>query len=100
MGHERIVITRSYYYEIDQISIQLHKAISDYQNITDRSNRINGGSMINALQDIQSIDPHNTVLITMGTPCEKISRGVTFNKNLKAKIGIHASPSTFAFPST
>jgi hypothetical protein len=97
MGHETILITKILYYEIDETSVLLHKAISEYLNITSKHNRINSGPVINALRDIQKLEPNTTVLITMGTPCEKISRGVTFNQNHKAKIGLHAPPTNLLF---
>ncbi len=53
--------------------------------------------MINALNDLRQIDPTSTVLLVMGTPCEKQTRGVTFNQNPTSKIGMHAPPSSVLF---
>ena len=53
--------------------------------------------MINALNVIKQIDRNSTVLLVMGTPCEKLSRGVSFQQNPKAKIGMHAEPSNLLF---
>ena len=71
--------------------------MSKYIELTKEANRINGGNMTNALNDIKQIDRNSTVLLVMGTPCEKLSRGVSFNQNPKAKIGMRAEPSNLLF---
>ena len=45
----------------------------------------------------KQIDRNSTVLLVMGTPCEKLSRGVSFQQNPKAKIGMHVEPSNLLF---